>query len=80
MTTVLAFRKGLVLGITEVLPLARLEGVRPATPAEVKALRLGPAPVIAALALTTGATLELACAADRRGVGLTPWETETLRE
>jgi hypothetical protein len=71
-TTVFTTRKGLPLFITDVLPVASLDRVRDAAPAdEVKGLRDGA--VIASFTMVTGAKIDVALASDARAVGLKPW-------
>jgi hypothetical protein len=71
-TTVFTTRKGLPLNIVDVLPVAKLDQLRNAAPAdEVKGL--GDKPIIATFLMTTGAKFEVAMAADERPAGLKPW-------
>jgi hypothetical protein len=72
-TDVLAVHTGIALGISAILPTARLERTRTAAPDEVKALGLDDQPVIATLVLTTGAMIDLAMGADKVAVGLQPY-------
>ena len=71
-TTVLTTRKGVPLNIADVLPVASLDQMRDATPADdVKGL--GESPTVASFTLTTGATIEVAMSAEARPVALAPW-------
>jgi len=74
-TTVLTTRKGLPLNIADVLPVGQLDGLREAAPTDGVS-GLCDQPTIASFTLTTGATLEVAMAADERAAGLKPWETQ----
>ena len=71
-TTVFTTRKGLPLFITDVLPVATLDGVRDAQATD-KVQGLGEAPVIAWFSMVTGARIEVAMASLERSVGLQPW-------
>ena len=71
-TTVFTTRKGLPLNITDVLPMATLDGVRDATATD-KVQGLGEAPVIAWFSMVTGARIEVAMASVEQAVGLKPW-------
>jgi hypothetical protein len=70
-TTVFTTRKGLPLLITDVLPVASLDGVRDAVPDEVKGL--GDTAIVASLTMVTGAKIDVALASDARAVALQPW-------
>jgi hypothetical protein len=78
-TDVLAVHTGIALSITAILPTAHLERTRTAAPDEAKALGLSDQPVIAALVLTTGATIDLAMDASKVAVGLQPYADETAQ-
>lgn len=71
-TTVFTTRKGLPLPITDVLPMATLDGVRVAGAAD-RVQGLGESPTIASFTMVTGATIEIAIAKPDRPVGLKPW-------
>ena len=71
-TTVFTTRKGLPLFITDVLPVASLDGVRDAVPDDgVKGL--GDTAIVASFTMVTGARIDVALASDDRAVGLRPW-------
>jgi hypothetical protein len=73
-TTVLTTRTGLPLNIADVVPVQGLEGARDAVAADD--LRgLGDTRVIASFTMTTGATVEVAVAAQDRSVALAPWSS-----
>jgi len=70
-TTVLTTRKGLPLNIADVLPMATLERLRAAEPADaIKGL--GDSPMVASFVMTTGAKVDLAMAAESVAVGSKP--------
>jgi hypothetical protein len=72
-TTVFSTRKGLPLNIADVLPVANLDQLRNAAPAdEVKGL--GETPIIGSFTMTTGAKLDVAMSAKERHAGLKPWQ------
>jgi hypothetical protein len=72
-TTVFTTRKGLPLTITDVLPVASLDEVRDAEPAD-PVQGLGETPIIASFSVVTGATIDIATTSLERPVGLQQWK------